>query len=208
MLPDFVWKLVADYDGPVGGDAAYALAGYRVDRKWKRLVRGGVEEHGEDRACVRGIREAVRRRSRLLEARQALQRAVSSVRPSAEAWFLEGSGRFVRTHRRFADMTSDEKVLMRRMNAYLKSVDSRCKFDEVGRIYVGKPTDPIREGIVVVGGFVGRRIWDSLLQVVKCYAKGSPVENNSLTRLYGPFAPFNGVGSEEELSPGLAALGF
>jgi len=38
-LPDFVWKLVADYDGPVGGDAAYALARYRVDRKWKRLVR-------------------------------------------------------------------------------------------------------------------------------------------------------------------------
>ena len=103
---------------------------------------------------------------------------------------------------------SQKEAYVRRMCAFLKSVDSRCKFDEVGRIYVGKPTDPIREGIVVVGRFVGRRIWDSLLQVVKCYAKGSPAENNSLTRPYGPFAPFNGVGSEEELSLRLAALGF
>lgn len=40
------------------------------------------------------------------------------------------------------------------------------------------------------------------------YPKGSPAEDNSLARLYGPFVPFNGVGSEEELSLRLYALGF
>jgi len=99
-----------------------------------------------------------------------------------------------------------DHALIDRLNSYLSAAGCTCWFEEntPARQQMGK--------IRVAGCRIGRENWNSLLQVVTCFAdnasRGVYVYHKELYALYGAFLPLAGVSSDEEISLRLATMGY